>query len=774
MKKCLVFIAFWVPTFLTYAQLPVEKQQLIDSLYQEVKTAKYDTSIANAYVNLSESLYIISVDTLIPLCEKAQEICEKNLKRKDLSPQEINSFKSSLAAAINNIGFVHGQHGNTILEREFYLKSLKIKQEIGDKKGMAISLNNIGANYKRQGNLTKAIEYYDKSLKIKDELGEKRGVSLTLSNIGVIYESQNEIDKALEYYTKALKIQNEIGEERLKAISLNNMALVYFSKGDYKKSLDYNVKSLSIRKHIGDQKGIANSFHNIALVYKRQGKYQEALDYYLKSLVLKEQQNDNEGIPPTLSEIGFVYFDMGNNRKAKEYTLRGLKIAQEYENPNNIRIASHLLQRIYEKEGDYKNAYLMSDLYYEMRDSIKNEDIRKAALKQNMQYEYDKKAAADSVAFAKEKEIKEIEIAKQKAEIKAKRNEQYGLYGGLALVIVFAGFIFNRFKISQKQKRVIEEQKYIVEEKNKEITDSIHYAKRIQAAILPSNKVVNELLPNSLIHYQPKDIVAGDFYWMETIDSNGVRPMSDKHSVSISKENNPTPNTQHSKLVMFAAADCTGHGVPGAMVSVVCNNALNRSVREHGLTDPGKILDKTREIVVQEFEKSDEEVKDGMDIALCSLELNSPLKGSGSTNRGVLKYAGANNTLWIVRKSESLKVESDQGEVISYELSTFNVTLYELKSNKQPIGKFDHPEPYTTHTIALQEGDTIYLFSDGYVDQFGGEKGKKFKAKAFRDLLLSIQEYSMEEQKKLIAQTFENWKGKLEQVDDVCVIGVKV
>ena len=246
----------------------------------------------------------------------------------------------------------------------------------------------------------------------------------------------------------------------------------------------------------------------------------------------------------------------------------------------------------------------------------------------------------------------------------------------------------------------------------KEITDSISYAKNIQTAILPSKNIVQRLLRKSFILYKPKDIVAGDFYWLE----------------------------ERNDKVLFAAADCTGHGVPGAMISVVCNNALNRAVREYNITEPGKILDKTREIVKEEFEKSGEEVNDGMDIALCSLEGNQ------------LKYAGAHIPVWIIRDG----------------------AILETKGDRQPIGKFDHQQPYTTHTFELQEGDTIYIFSDGYVDQFGGEKGKKFKVKAFRQLLLKIQEKVMDEQKSIINQTFENWKGSLEQIDDVCVIGVRV
>ncbi|MBL4861702.1 MAG: SpoIIE family protein phosphatase [Crocinitomicaceae bacterium] len=251
-----------------------------------------------------------------------------------------------------------------------------------------------------------------------------------------------------------------------------------------------------------------------------------------------------------------------------------------------------------------------------------------------------------------------------------------------------------------------------VEIQRDEILDSITYAKRIQNAILPPTRIVNEYLNDSFVIYKPKDIVAGDFYWMEQKEEN----------------------------VLFAVADCTGHGVPGALVSMVCNNALNRSVREYSITEPGKILDMARKIVIQEFEKSDEEVKDGMDIALCSLMGNK------------LNYAGAHNPLWVIRKGK----------------------LIETKANKQPIGRFDKPLPYTTHSFDLEKGDTIYLSSDGYAAQFGGEKGKKFRVKAFKALLLSIQDKSMEEQKKIIDEVFENWKGKLDQVDDVCIIGIRI
>jgi len=240
-------------------------------------------------------------------------------------------------------------------------------------------------------------------------------------------------------------------------------------------------------------------------------------------------------------------------------------------------------------------------------------------------------------------------------------------------------------------------------------------------------------------------------------------------------------------IIYFAAADCTGHGVPGAMVSVVCSNALSKSVLEDNKTLPGEILDKTREIVVKRFSKNNEDVKDGMDISLCSLQLSESSKLSESYT--TLQWAGANNPLWIIRstvipneeqlvpKSRKVK-ESAKNEKIASRPAVVrndgNFELIEIKPNKQPIGKTVNPKPFTTHSIALQKGDTIYIFTDGFADQFGGPKGKKFMYKPFKELLLSIQEKTMDEQKEILVQHFENWKGSLEQVDDVCVIGVRI
>jgi len=268
--------------------------------------------------------------------------------------------------------------------------------------------------------------------------------------------------------------------------------------------------------------------------------------------------------------------------------------------------------------------------------------------------------------------------------------------------------------IIEKQKEEAEQQKHVIEEKQKEIIDSISYAKRLQEAILPPAKFINENLPNNFVIYLPKDIVAGDFYWAEKIND----------------------------LFYIAAADSTGHGVPGAMVSVVCSNALNRTVKEFNITDTGKILDKTRELVLETFSKSNSDVKDGMDISLICIDKAQKL----------IYWSGANNPLWYLSNNE----------------------LKEIKADKQPVGKSDHAKPFTSHQLAYNSGDIFYLFTDGLADQFGGPKGKKFKYKQFEELLVSIKNKTMTEQAQDISHVFMNWKGGLEQVDDVCVIGIKL
>lgn len=591
--------------------------------------------------------------------------------------------------------------------------------------------NNIGIICWNQGNYDKAFEKYFLAIKIREnvialssksnnkELSKtaKKGLAATYNNIGLIFESINNLEKAIENYTLSLKIQEEIMDKVGAANSYNNLGVIYYNKFNYEKALENYQIAKEIYAELNDQQGIASILSNEGIIFKIVKNYDRALENHLLSLKIRGEINDKIGVASSYSNLGSLFLDQNKIVEAKKYFIKSNEVSKEIGSKLGISSTYFELSKCDSALGNWKESLDNYKLYKLYCDSIFNEEGLRKSIEVETRFKTEKQEAQIKL-LEKDKEKQAVASA---AENKQQKAILLFILVVLLLVIVFSVFMSNRFRVTQKQKKQIEEQKIItehqknlVEEKNKEITDSIHYAKRIQAAILPRDSSVKEHLRDSFIIYKPKDIVAGDFYWME----------------------------HNAGTVLFAAADCTGHGVPGAMVSVVCNNAMNRSVREYGLINPGDILNKTREIVIQEFEKSEDEVKDGMDIALCSLEGN------------ILKYAGANNPLWIIRKGAT--------------------EIEEIKADKQPIGKYIDQQPFTTHSIEIQKGDSIYIFSDGYTDQFGGEKGKKFKAANFKKLLLSIQNETIEKQKILINDAFENWKGELEQLDDVCIIGIKI
>jgi tetratricopeptide (TPR) repeat protein len=665
--------------------------------------------------------------------------------------------KKGFARSLNNIGTIYHSQDNYPEALKNYQASLKISEELGDKKGIANSLNNIGIIYKNQGNYSEALKNYLASLKIDEELGDKNGIAHVLNNIGNIYHRQGNYPEALKNYLTSIKVMEETGDKKSVAFSLNNIGNTYSDQGNYPEALKNYLACLKISEETGDKKVIATSLYNIGIIYKNQGNYPEALKNYLASLKISEQLGDKKGIAYYLNNIGNVYTRTGKAEQGKKYILQSLELSSEI-GTLEIMMNNYLfLSQADSALGKHQSALENYKQYIIYSDSMLNEENTKSTIQQQMQYEFDKKEALTQAEQDKKDALALEELEQQKMQ----RN---GFIGGFALMLLLAGVSYRSFRNKQKANLLLAHKNSVIEEKQKEILDSINYAKRIQAAILPPERIVKKYLPDSFILYKSKDIVAGDFYWMHLyLDPS---PQGEGKAVLNTggiAEQSPLSLRRGAggEVIFFAAADCTGHGVPGAMVSVVCNNALNRSVREYGITDPGEILDKTREIVIQEFEKSDEDVKDGMDIALCALQVQEPAPNSRGSKFKV-QYAGANNPLWVIRKQNNFEPE------------TLNFELNEVKADKQPIGKYTGPKPFTTHSIELQKGDTIYIFTDGFADQFGGEQGKKFKSANLKKLLLSIQQEPMEKQKEIISEAFEQWKGKLEQVDDVCIIGVRI
>jgi serine phosphatase RsbU (regulator of sigma subunit) len=285
-------------------------------------------------------------------------------------------------------------------------------------------------------------------------------------------------------------------------------------------------------------------------------------------------------------------------------------------------------------------------------------------------------------------------------------------------------------KLLSEKNKLIQVQKEMVEEKNQSISDSILYARRLQQAILPTTEQVNEYLPESFLFFRPKDIVSGDFYWFEST----------------------------SDYLFIAVADCTGHGVPGAMVSVVCSNALNRCVKEHKLSSPKDILNKAREIVIETFAKSGDNVADGMDISLVVLNRKSK----------EVHFAGAHNALWLLRKGDAVGDFSDNS-------TTGNgFSLLEYKGDKQPVGLHSRMVDFTEKEIKLEKDDVLYLMSDGFADQFGGPNNKKLKYAPIKEYLLEHAHHDMTQQKEGLTYLYDNWRGNTEQIDDVCFIGFRL
>ncbi len=408
----------------------------------------------------------------------------------------------------------------------------------GLKKHQANALNTQGASFFIQGDYAQSIDYHTRSLQLREEIGDQKGIAASLGNIGNIYKDQGDAQsnlvqkdelykKAIEYQNRGLKIKEQINDQQGIAASLSNLGIIFRSQGHlisdtlqkeklYKKSLDYQIRSLKIQEEIGNKRGLANTLSNIGLIYAERGEYssntsqkvkfyENSIDYHTRSLEIQDEIGNKQGVARALINIGTMYYaqsetSLNHSQKSAiylkviNYNNRALKLAQESGFAREIESAAQLLFKSYKATAQYKLALQMHELYSITKDSIGSEENQNEVIRQELKYNYEKKAATDSIANVKEKEIKDAEIAEQQAEIKAKRNQQYGLFGGLALILLFAGVVYNRLKVTQKQKIIIEKQKELVEEKQKEILDSIRYAKRIQDALLTSQSYIERNL----------------------------------------------------------------------------------------------------------------------------------------------------------------------------------------------------------------------------------------------------------------------------------------
>ncbi len=558
-----------------------------------------------------------------------------------------------------------------------------------------------------------AILYFQNATKSAEVLQDSGYLSFCYKNVGSINLDIGNYEQAKKEFLIGLKYANNSTKN---SVSLyNNLGTLYKELSMIDSSLYYHNKTLKLREIENDTLGFAHSYNNIGLVYKHMGDFKTALQYLNKSLEIKKKVNDTKGIGGSYINIGSIYLLLKDYQKAYEYASLGMiytdSVKAKIFTLNGSETALKALLKI-----KSKRAYELFELYDSLNTELNGEEILNNIEANQIKFDVANKEQLLELEKTKANQLSQSLIVKEE---KAKRLGFIIIAGviGVIILIIFLIIVYKNFKKKKALSLSLEDKNLLIEQKNKDITDSINYAKKIQNSIMPDINEFGNLFQDSLIYYKPKDIVSGDFYWFEHFKNS----------------------------IVFAAADCTGHGVPGAMMSVICVGALNHFTKKTEITDPETVL----HFIDKEVNRStnggsdEQRMADGMDIALCAYNKDD----------NTIQFSGANRPLVLIRNNE--------------------VIIY--KGNKFPIGQdIGIEKVFTGKKIQLEKNDTVYVFTDGIVDQFGGEKGKKLLFRRLKEFLLSIQPLSFSEQKEKIDFFFNQWKGEEEQVDDVLVIGIKV
>lgn len=610
-----------------------------------------------------------------------------------------SKIRATAYARATEIAWETGRYADALLYSD---RGLKIAHANNFKAIEANLHNNRGIAYDYLNQYPSALKHYFEALTIQEKLNDPEMEASILGNIGLIYMYQRQNSKSLYYHKRALKLNQSTKNKHGISAALNNIAISYTQQGKFEKAEYYYLQCIKIDLEAKDTVGLGDDYNNIGIVCIDLKKFDLSEKYLEEALKIRKSQNNHSGMAETYSNFGTLYMKKKQYNKAKEYFALTAELALSVRDNESLKYCYKMLTQNDIALNDSAAAFQHYQLYIAYRDSIDNSTIARKQTELELNYK-----------FNKEKEVSRL---REQEKDRLFSIILIAVSSGLVLILLFSILFFRKWKQTQRQRGIIEEKNALVQQKNDEIMASIAYAKRIQKAILPADSVLKSAFPNHIVIYLPKDIVSGDFYWSDTIGNT----------------------------TFLAAADCTGHGVPGALMSVVCHNALNRTVREFNLTRPSEILDKCREIIIKELSQHDDYVADGMDISLAVFDASMQK----------LNWAGANNPLWIYRAATS--------------------EIEEWKANKQPIGNHRLSEPFTEHSIEVNKKDRIFLFSDGFQDQFGGKNGKKLMSRGFKQAILDSSHLPIGEQQAFLLETFANWKGNLEQIDDVCVLCAEI
>ena len=694
-------------SILLFCSINLFSKGIVDSL-EKVIANTTGTEKAKALIVLSVKYGDKDKDTAkaFALAKEAHDISLKSGYKKGVANYYF--YRSKVLAA----------HGNTDEAIAFLNKCFAYVDTLHPNSEWGSYYINLGSIYGNMTKLDNSSAAYLKGLVIFDKINDTIGIARSCHGLGFVQHTAGNMVDGEKYYLKAMKYYEYAGMQREQVSILNNLGGLFLNKAmkegaeeDYRKSLNYLNRGVSLAQKINDYKNLSSAYNNLAALYGSKNELDICLEYNFKSLDINKKVDNLYGKVNALGNIANAYLLMKRYDLAEKYCLDAISLSEKINAAGIIASNYSLLADIYFAKKDFEGSLIYYKKSHNLLDSLSKIDKIQAMSEMEKKYDTDKK----------DKEIELLNQTQQAndAEIARQKILNYAIGIGFTLVIIFSFFILRSNRERKKANDELQVKNNIIEEKNKDITDSINYAKRIQDAILPDWESGNKIFPEAFILFKPRDIVSGDFYWFA--EKNGRR--------------------------LIAAVDCTGHGVPGAFMSMIGNAFLNEVVNERGIIEPGMILSELRYLVIKALKQkgADGEQRDGMDISLLSL----------SADNKSIDWAGANNPLWIIR----------DGKIIEH------------KPDKRPIGFFmGKGLPFKNHTIDLQKGDALYIFTDGYADQFGGNKegGKKFKVSRMKTLLLSLQDQTMDNQKKKLEQTITDWRGNLEQVDDICIIGIRL
>lgn len=639
---------------------------------------------------------------------------EYSLKISRLSDYEFGKHRASIA-----LSWLYSDKHQYTKAVQIAFESLRSAKRLNDNWCIAQAYIAIADAHGELYQLDKSMKYYLMAIDIYKIGNMPKEIPIVNFGIGKLYYKAKVYDKGIHYLSSCLREFQVLPGKLRVGKSQELIAKCYYECGELDSALTYMYQASEIFEAQSYWLRLGKSYNSIGETLLKQGHNASALSYFYKSLQLSRKENLRDIQSETEYLLGTYYLN-NNILKASEFSTSSLDLAIELKDPKLIERSAFLAYQVSMKKEKYQEALEYYTLFIKNEKKVCNDATEKQMIIDHSVYELNIQKRKSERLAEHNSIINENQklLLKEYQLIKEKRKTQNQLIITAILTIVLFSFLTfylkKKLNFIRKQKTTIEYQNSELSNKNQQILNSIHYAKRLQMAMLPSDKFIKEVFLESFILYQPKDIVSGDFYWMEISD----------------------------KKIYISVADCTGHGVPGAMLSVVCSKLLTKSLKEVKVTRPSKILDQVVNLLSDQFSQSDERVQDGMDLGICCFDFE----------KMTLEYAGANNPLYYIR----------------------NGGLEIIQPDKQPIGEYPNRKLYTNSILDLKIGDCIYMFTDGYADQFGGEKNKKFKATQLKKILLDNWRKPMNEQGGILKAAINQWKGNLEQIDDICIIGIRV